>query len=141
MASNTRCTGGFCIGLARGPATDTCSTMPPSASPTEPLYVNLAGRPLLVVAMFVLNIWPFVLADYFFYLNFTPGVLSASLCISFSPRRSTGGFHWRMAAALAGRGPRTPHAPPPRPHHRLRDLLAAVRHAAEHPRALALIAI
>jgi hypothetical protein len=41
----------------------------------EPLYVNLAGRPLLVIAMFLLNIWPFLLADHFLHVNVSSGVL------------------------------------------------------------------
>ena len=60
--------------------------------PNEPLYVNLAGRPLLVVAMFVLNIWPFVLADYFFHLKLTPGVL-ISFAVYFI---LTEEIHWRF---------------------------------------------
>ena len=60
--------------------------------PNEPLYVNLAGRPLFVVGMFVLNIWPFVLADYFLHLNLTPGVL-----ISFAAYFIlTEEIHWRF---------------------------------------------
>lgn len=43
--------------------------------PHEPLYVNLAGRPLLVIGMFVLNIWPFLLADHFLHANVSSGVL------------------------------------------------------------------
>ncbi len=43
--------------------------------PDEPLYVNLAGRPGFVIGMFVLNIWPFILADHFWRLDLTPGVL------------------------------------------------------------------
>lgn len=60
--------------------------------PNEPLYVNLAGHPLMVVAMFVLNIWPFALADYFFHLNFTPGVL-ISFAVYFI---LTEEIHWRF---------------------------------------------
>ena len=60
--------------------------------PDEPLYVNLAGRPLLVIAMFVLNIWPFALADYFLHLNLSPGVL-----ISFAGYFIlTEEIHWRF---------------------------------------------
>jgi hypothetical protein len=58
----------------------------------EPLYVNLAGRPLLVVAMFVLNFWPFALADYFFHLNLAPGVL-ISFAVYFI---LTEEIHWRF---------------------------------------------
>lgn len=43
--------------------------------PNEPLYVNLAGRPLLVIGMFVLNIWPFLLLDHFLRVSLSPGVL------------------------------------------------------------------
>src|SRR5512135_2484018 len=60
--------------------------------PDMPLYVNLAGRPVLVVGMFVLNIWPFALADYFFHLNLTPGVL-ISFAVYFI---LTEEIHWRF---------------------------------------------
>jgi hypothetical protein len=60
--------------------------------PEEPLYVNLAGRPLLVIAMFLLNIWPFALADYFVHWNLVPGVL-----ISFAAYFIlTEEIHWRF---------------------------------------------
>ena len=60
--------------------------------PEQPLYVNLAGRPEFVIGMFVLNIWPFVLADYFFRLDLTPGVL-----ISFAAYFIlTEEIHWRF---------------------------------------------
>lgn len=60
--------------------------------PDMPLYVNLAGRPVLVVGMFVLNTWPFALADYFFHLNLTPGVL-ISFAVYFI---LTEEIHWRF---------------------------------------------
>ncbi|MBZ5647794.1 MAG: sterol desaturase family protein [Acidobacteriia bacterium] len=60
--------------------------------PNEPLYVNLAGRPLLVIAMFLLNIWPFALADYLLHLNLTPGVL-ISFVLYFI---LTEEIHWRF---------------------------------------------
>ena len=60
--------------------------------PKEPLYVNLAGHPLLVVAMFMLNIWPFALGDYFFHLELTPGVL-ISFAVYFI---LTEEIHWRF---------------------------------------------
>jgi len=60
--------------------------------PTEPLYVNLAGRPLLVIAMFVLNVWPFTLGDRFFHWNLTPGVL-ISFALYFI---LTEEIHWRF---------------------------------------------
>ncbi len=60
--------------------------------PDEPLYVNLAGRPVLVIAMFVLNIWPFALADYFWRLNLVPGVL-VSFAVYFI---LTEEIHWRF---------------------------------------------
>ncbi len=60
--------------------------------PNEPLYVNLAGKPLLVIGMFVLNIWPFALADYFLPLDLTPGVL-LSFALYFI---LTEEIHWRF---------------------------------------------
>ncbi len=60
--------------------------------PNEPLYVNLAGRPLLVIGMFLLNIWPFVLADYFLLLNLTPGVLIAFAAYFILTEE----IHWRF---------------------------------------------
>lgn len=60
--------------------------------PEEPLYVNLAGRPEFVIGMFVLNIWPFILADYFLRLDLTPGVL-----LSFAAYFIlTEEIHWRF---------------------------------------------
>lgn len=67
--------------------------------PEEPLYVNLAGRPVLVIGMFVLNIWPFALADYHFHWNLTPGVL-ISFAVYFI---LTEEIHWRFHM---GRTPR-----------------------------------
>ncbi len=60
--------------------------------PNEPLYVNLAGKPLLVIGMFVLNIWPFVLADHFFRWDLTPAVLF-SFALYFI---LTEEIHWRF---------------------------------------------
>ena len=60
--------------------------------PNEPLYVNLAGKPLLVIGMFVLNIWPFALTDHFFRLDLTPGVL-LSFALYFI---LTEEIHWRF---------------------------------------------
>ncbi len=60
--------------------------------PNEPLYVNLAGKPLLVAAMFAANIWPFALADYVFRLNLVPGVL-LSFALYFI---LTEEIHWRF---------------------------------------------
>jgi len=60
--------------------------------PNEPLYVNLAGKPLLVIAMFALNIWPFALADYFWRVSLAPGVL-LSFAIYFI---LTEEIHWRF---------------------------------------------
>jgi len=64
----------------------------PLGQPNEPLYVNLAGKPLLVIAMFVLNVWPFLLADRFLRLDLTPGVLvSFSAYFILSEE-----IHWRI---------------------------------------------
>jgi len=60
--------------------------------PEEPLYVNLAGRPLFVIGMFVLNIWPFALADYYLRLNLVPGVL-ISFAVYFIVTEE---IHWRF---------------------------------------------
>ncbi len=60
--------------------------------PDEPLYVNLAGRPVLVIGMFVLNIWPFAMADYYLRLNLVPGVL-LSFALYFI---LTEEIHWRF---------------------------------------------
>jgi hypothetical protein len=43
--------------------------------PNEPLYVNLGGRPIWVVTMFVINGAPVILADGFLHGGFAPGVL------------------------------------------------------------------
>lgn len=45
--------------------------------PDEPLYVNLGGKPVWVVAMFVVNGVPVVLADRFLGAGVAPGVLIA----------------------------------------------------------------
>ncbi len=58
----------------------------------EPLYVNLAGRPLLVIAMFVLNVWPFLLADRYLRISVTPGAL-ISFAVYFI---LTEEIHWRF---------------------------------------------
>ncbi len=60
--------------------------------PEEPLYVNLAGRPEFVIGMFVLNIWPFILADHYLRLDLTPGAL-----LSFAAYFIlTEEIHWRF---------------------------------------------
>jgi sterol desaturase/sphingolipid hydroxylase (fatty acid hydroxylase superfamily) len=67
--------------------------------PDEPLYVNLAGRPLLVIGMFVLNIWPFLLVDHFLRVSLAPGVL-ISFAIYFILSEE---IHWRFH--MGGRMP------------------------------------
>ncbi len=58
----------------------------------EPLYVNLGGRPIWVVAMFVVNGAPVVLADLFLDAGFAPGVLvSFSLYFVLTEQ-----IHWRF---------------------------------------------
>jgi MFS family permease len=44
-------------------------------TPEEPLYVNFAKNPLVVVLLFSLNAFPIALADYLIPLGFAPGMM------------------------------------------------------------------
>ena len=60
--------------------------------PNEPLYVNLGGKPIWVVLMFVGNGGPVVAADWFLHLGFAPGALvSFSLYFILTEE-----IHWRF---------------------------------------------
>ncbi len=61
-------------------------------NPDEPLFVNLGGHPLWVVAMFVANGAPVILADRFLEAGLAPGVLvSFSLYFVLTEE-----LHWRF---------------------------------------------
>ena len=61
-------------------------------TPIEPLHVNLGGKARYVVAMFVVNGVPVVLADWLLHWGFAPGVLvSFSLYFILTEE-----IHWRF---------------------------------------------
>jgi len=60
--------------------------------PSEPLHVNLGGKAIFVVLMFVGNGGPVVAADWFLHLGFAPGALvSFSLYFILTEE-----IHWRF---------------------------------------------